>query len=284
MSSFIYIADTHIGAGAAGYKQQPAFRSRMPEIIDALSDWMRKNGPVDFVLHGGDIIDETSEESIISAVELFGRLPAPTRLCLGNHDLTSLNASEEWLRLGANFFNDGSPVFTISQDDLAVHIVPTHWCEIPYHWNIAVQDARFSEDQLEKLETELSRNSEKIQVLATHNPVFGLPVEQTGFDKPHHAPNEAFTNTVLSILERHQTIKLVLGAHNHMNMRVERGGANFATASSLTETPFEFKHILAADGKLEMRTISLAEKLGFKAEYNFDKTFVQGRSIDREII
>ena len=48
---------------------------------------MDAHGPVDFVLHGGDMIDSTREEHIDRAAEMF-RLSVPVYLCLGNHDLT----------------------------------------------------------------------------------------------------------------------------------------------------------------------------------------------------
>ena len=277
MTKFIYLADTHVGAENAGYHQQPAYRERIPEIIDALGKWISGNGGVDFILHGGDIVDSASPANIETARDLFAKLPAPTYLCMGNHDLTTRTALDDWLRLAPEFFPSGFPESAITMDDCAIHIAPCHWCDILYHWNINTQDPHFDPKQLSNLEKNLRGNDGKPQILLTHNPVFGLPPEQTGLDEPLHAPAPTFTKTIMDIIKPHPSVKMVLGAHNHMNMNLEYRGTVFVTASSLTETPFEFKQITSSENKIEMTTISLEADLPFKAEYDFSKSYIQYR-------
>ena len=281
MSSFIYLTDTHIGADPMGYCQQAPYPERMPAIVDALDRWLREHRDVDFVLHGGDLVDVTSTANIDLAAELFNRLPVPTHLCLGNHDLTEENSVEIWMERGACFFPENTPCHTIEKEGYAVHIMPSHWCDSPFYWDRKCQDVNFTKDQIDQLEANLQKNSDRIQVLLTHSPVFGLPTAQTGFDKPHHAPDEAFTSTITTIVKRHPSLKVVLGAHNHMNMRLTNAGVEFVTASSFCETPFDFKYFQVDDDGISMNTISLIGEVGFDAEYDFDKTFVQGRECDR---
>jgi hypothetical protein len=194
-----------------------------------------------------------------------------------------VTAVDAWLRGGAGFFNNDSPCFTIAKGDHAIHVLPSHWSDTPYHWDLKVQNAHFKRDQLEWLDAALKSNAGKLQILCTHNPVFGLPAEQTGFEEPHHPPAPEFADAVLAIVKRNPDLRLVLGAHNHMNMRLHYGSADFVTASSLTESPFEFKHVSIENASLKMRTVSLANQLRFKADYDYDKTFVQGRLTDRTI-
>ena len=281
MSSFIYVTDSHIGADPIGYHQQPSYVKRISEIIDVLEKWLRKHRDVDFVLHGGDLVDEMSDAIIDVATELFNRLSVPTYLCLGNHDLSEENAIAHWMDRGASFFPEGTPCYTIVEKKYALHVIPSHWCDSPYFWDRKVQNANFTTEQLEQLESNLLANADKIQVLATHNPVFGLPMTQTGFEQPHHPPDKMFTEAMTQIVKRHPSLKVVLGAHNHMNMNFSHSGVNYVTASSLTESPFDFKYFQVDDLAISMSTISLSGDVEFTVEYDFEKTFVQGRECDR---
>ena len=113
---FVYIADSHVGAGDVGYRQQPRYADRLPELAALLDAWIRQAGDIDFVLHGGDLIDVTSVDNIRAARELF-RLSVPVYLCLGNHDLTEENALDLWLAEAPAFFPDDAPVFTVRRPE-----------------------------------------------------------------------------------------------------------------------------------------------------------------------
>lgn len=131
------------------------------------------------------------------------------------------------------------------------------------------------------LETSLTHSPDRPHLLLTHGPVFGLTPQQTGFDEFYHVPNVAFTKTVCDLAERHSHLKCVMGAHNHLNMCITSGETYFVTSSALVETPFEFKLFEVSSEKISMSTVTLGNKLKSIGEYNFDKTFVQGRAIDR---
>lgn len=282
MTKFIYLSDSHCGANPPGYQQQRACHNLLPEIMGALQKYIAEE-KIDFVLHGGDLIDSTSEENIQSGARLFDALGVPVYLCLGNHDVTTPDALQQWLQLAPQFFLGGKPEFSISQEDCAIHIVPNHWGDYAYYWKV---DQRMSFDaaQLEFLETALSANTDRPHVLLTHGPVFGLPPQQTGFDEDYHTPNEEFTKTVSDIAARHPHLRCVLGAHNHLNMCVARNETYFVTTSALVETPFEIKLFEVTRDAISMSTITLGNRMNEISEYDFDKTFVQGRAIDRGFI
>ena len=61
MTKFVYIADSHVGAGETGYHQQPRYADRLPELIVLLDAWIQQNSDIDFVLHGGDMVDAVSD-------------------------------------------------------------------------------------------------------------------------------------------------------------------------------------------------------------------------------
>ncbi len=281
MTRFIYLSDTHWGTAQMGYCQQPDYAQNLPQILAALEQWIAKNGAVDFVLHGGDMIDSTSGENIQRAAELF-RLSVPVYLCLGNHDLTCANALEMWLELAPPFFADG-PNFSVETDDCLLHIAPNQWGPEPYFWN-GVQEPHFLAEQQQFLRAALERVSEKVHLFSTHSPVCGVPTTQTGFEEPYHNPPEDFAAGISELTHTRAHLACVLGAHSHINSHVERDGTHFISSSGFAETPFDFKLFEIEDGRVTMSTMNLLPQVDFVAEYDFDKTFVQGRKVDRSFV
>lgn len=281
MTRFIYIADTHLGAEPMGYRQQKAYPEKLSEIVDALNGWLATSAEVDFILHGGDMIDEATDANLQAAASLFD-LCVPVYLCLGNHDLTGCHARAQWLERAPAFFPGGSPEYTIETTSCLIHVVPNHWCAKPYCWE-GEQNPHLSSAQHDFLSTALKRESSLPNLLLTHSPVFGLPTQQTGFTDPFHAPPQPFTRELADLAATHHHLHCVLGAHNHMNMRLDHAGTEFITVSSLVETPFEFKLFEITPQTITMETLSLRPKLTFQAEYDSSKSFVQGRPGDRRL-
>lgn len=281
MTRFVFLADTHVGARPMGYQQQPGHPARLPELLNALRERIAAEGGADFVLHGGDLTDAATEENIGAAAAAFAALGVPVRLCLGNHDLTAPDAAELWRKNAPEFFAGGRPEYTILTPDIAVHVAPNHWCEQPYFWKDR-QREHFSEDQLAWLRSELRRRPDLPHTLVAHSPVFGLPPEQTGLDAPLHAPGVEFAETVFALADEFPQLRLVLGAHNHMNSRVERRGVQYVTVSSFVETPFEVKWIEVSSARLAMRTLRLGTTES-PGEYRPDHAYAQGRDQDRTL-
>lgn len=280
MTRFAYIADSHNGADPMGYQQQKGYPQLLPDILDALVDHLRSIGGVDFILHGGDMVDYTNNETIQSGAGLF-ELPFPVHLCLGNHDLTTRDAADTWVRLAPQFFGNGTPSYTIERDDCMIHVAPNHWDDDAFFWEEA-QRPHLRAEQVEFLTNALDRKPELPHVIATHNSVFGLPVEQTGMSEPFHVPPAEFTDQITGLVSRYPNVACVLGAHNHLNMCVEQDSVDYVTASSLVEAPFEFKLFELTPTEMAMSTISLADSLDVDVKYDSDKAFVQGRPVDRE--
>ena len=113
MTRFIYLADTHIGAGSGGYIQQPRYVEHMPTLMANLCAWIETDGGIDFVLHGGDMVDHVCEANVRLASELFA-LPVPVYLCLGNHDMDHPKAVDVWLDAAPEFFPTLQTHFTFA--------------------------------------------------------------------------------------------------------------------------------------------------------------------------
>lgn len=270
-----------MGANPMKYHQQAGCPEKLPEILLKLNQYIKKAGNIDFILHGGDMIDSTSDEAIVMAAKHF-EFDIPLYLCLGNHDLTEKNSLERWLELAPQYFQDKkNPNHTITMNDCIIHVFPNHWEEQPYYWG-TTQDAYLSEEQLKKLSNDLNESVNLPHLVLTHSPVFGLPTEQTGLSEPYHPASTTIKTLLTTLTAEHKNIKCVLGGHNHLNSHTEHNGVHFITASSFAETPFEFKLFDITANSMTMSTLSLADSLDFKVEYDSEKSYVQGRPIDRE--
>jgi len=279
MTRFAYVVDSHWGTDEMAYQMQRGFPTELPRILDALEKWMADGDGVDFVLHGGDMVDRSDDAVISGARDLFG-LSVPVYLCLGNHDLTDAGSADRWAKLAPDFFGEGGTDYAIETEDCVIHVAPNQWGGSPYHWQ-KEQDPHLMEGQLARLEQRLTTRADAVHIISTHSPVHGVPEAQTGNCEPFHAPPSRFTSQVGDLCGRYEQVRCVLGAHSHVNMNVEADGVFYVTASSLVEVPFEFKLFEIGSDGIAMKTVSLIDQVGFDTAYNFDRTFVQGRERDR---
>lgn len=279
MTRFVYIADTHLGATEDGYHQQPRYAERLPTLLIALGAWIQAQGDIAFVLHGGDMVDQATSTTLSAAREMF-RLSIPVYLCLGNHDLTVPDAVTLWLREAPGFFPDQRLTYSLTLPDCVIHVVPTQWCATPFFW-VEEQTPHFLAEQRAYLATALECHTDRRHLLCTHSEVLGVSPEQTGLAEPIHAPLPAFTQMIFALTRTYPQLCGVLSAHNHINTHSVQGNADLITVSALTETPFEFKVFTVTATEFTMETVNLLPVVEFKAAYNFDKTYVQGRHKDR---
>ena len=280
MTKFIFISDTHIGgAGHISYTQQKSYVDRIKTILLCLDNWIQKEGDIDFILHGGDMINDTATD-INLAHDIFD-LSVPVYLCLGNHDLTVENGFELWIKEAPEYFLNKSPNFTIHSDNLLIHVIPNQWeADKPYFWERSLIPY-YLPNQFEGMQQKLKENPDGIHFIATHTSIVGIPTGQTGLHFPFFESGHLFTKQIMEILEKAPQIRGILHGHTHINSHVKNNNVHFISASAFTESPFDFKVIEVRSSFISMKTYNLIDKVDFKTEYNFNKTFVQGRSIDR---
>jgi 3',5'-cyclic-AMP phosphodiesterase len=277
---FIYLADTHVGGSDnEGYRKQPRYLKYFQEIIECLKNYINDTGDIDFIIHGGDMVDKTTPGTIKASGDFFNQLPCPTYLVLGNHDLTELESISMWLKYAPQFFPEGKVDFRLIKDGVQLDALQCNWCEIPAYWSAGkTQTPWFTSEQFEQI-SEITPSCHT-QIIAFHSPMYGLPTEQHGGTQPSHAPAGDFSKKLSPALVN---ASLVLGAHNHMNMAIFNNNCHYVTTPGFSEMPFEFKVIEATRQKLSMQTVNLNTVVPFHGEYDFDSTYVQGRSCDRTI-
>lgn len=276
---FVFITDTHLGSDGTGFHQQPTHPQMLGEILAALDGWIAGRGDIDFVLHGGDVVDRGTATNIEQAAQAF-RLCVPVYVALGNHDLTEPDSLETWLQTAPHFF-DGQGDFTLSRQAAAIHLAVCQWGDQPYLWNKRL-DAHLLAAQQDRLLQAIANQSQRRHVLCMHSPVLGIPVEQSGQEASLHAPPEPFERWALDLACK-GPIALCLGGHSHANTCCLRDGTCFVTASSLIETPFEFKLVSIDADWLEVETVSLAPLLGQTCQIDQAKAYVLGRACDRAV-
>ena len=269
MAKFIFITDTHIGALSSGYFEQQKYPERLTGILLMLEHWIQEAGDIDFIIHGGDMVEASSDELIQTAVDTMAQLSVPVYLCLGNHDFSDQSTTDKWLHKAPDFFVGNSSTYTIQVDEYLIHVLPTQYGDAP---------CLFPE-QLEYLDTALDKYAKLPHIVVTHYPLFNVSPEQLG-EKIQTPPTPA-SIALLKRVELFRNIPLLLCGHNHVNTNIRHCATQVVTCSSLIETPFEFKVIELKHEFVSMKTISLASSMSYIGDYNFNKTFVQGREIDR---
>jgi 3',5'-cyclic AMP phosphodiesterase CpdA len=282
MARFVYLSDTHLGGTQAGFLQQPKYPEQLPALVRHLADWIVADGAIDFVLHGGDLLDATTPANLAAVRDTFA-LPVPLYLCLGNHDLTTPNALTDWLRAASVCFPDGAPCYTLRRPDCRVHVVPNHWDDLPWFWGGPQRD-HFRPEQLAFLRAALAEAPHLPHVLATHAPARPVYPEQTGLPAPIHPSSAEFQAALTQLAADHPHLRLVLSAHNHLNAHRQEQRTHYVSSPSFVETPYEFKVIEVRPGYLRVTTHSLVERVAWRPAYDFARNYVQGRVCDREFL
>ena len=276
---FIFLTDTHWGGKELeGFQMQPRYTARAAGFLTALDKVVRKEA-VELVIHGGDMTDDGTPEQIAEAALLCRKhLSAPVVLALGNHDCRARECGKLWLKYGAGFFPAGTCDTTIICDGVRIDVLSIYWGRDGHAWQPS--DGQFIRLAPEHWARLRSGEQNLPRIIAMHAQIRGAMPEKTGRDAPLLVPENNFAETGDALIKEFHPI-LILSGHNHLNLLDEIDGTMAATASSLSETPFECKIVEYSSGKLSMRTVSLADELDFKGEYWEQQRFVQATPEER---
>lgn len=283
MSRMIMLSDTHHGGGPEGYRMQASYIPRLPDLLAALGAWIAETGGAELILHGGDTVERSEPDLIAAAVALLAVLPAPVRLALGNHDMTTPDALGLWQSLAGDLLPGGRTAFAVRLADCTVHVLPTQWGVQPYYWDGGPPRATLDPADLDALEARLAAEPGRPQIVLCHAAPGGVPTAQTGRAEEGDPPPPAYRAQLLGLVERHPDLRLFLSGHSHINALGRLGTAHWLTASSFSESPFECKEITVSSSSLRVRTVAMSPRLAWRADYWWDAAYVQGRPCDRAL-
>lgn len=284
MVRFIYLTDTHIGANPIGFHQQPMYPNLVDKLFSKVQDKVDKDS-IDFIIHGGDLV-HTCDPTNIKAANQLCQFSVPTYLCLGNHDIDAPNALDVWFNYAPDLFVGNSPSYNIIDKETVIHILPNHWEHgYDYYWG-EVQDPFLASNQIDQLEQGIQEHPNKIHILVTHSPVYGMPTEQSGLSDIIHEPPLKFQESIVALTKKYPNLKVVLSGHNHLNTLKRTTNAVFLTASSFTESPFEYKIIEVTKESINVSTcqIDLSDLDDVAPKYDDTRSYVQGRKKDRNLM
>ncbi len=282
----IYLTDTHLGAGTAGFQQQPRQMDRLDEIFQALKHFIRSNG-VELVIHGGDITNAGNDTQIRQAIEQLKTLEVPVTFCLGNHDLAQADSFKIWQSVPIpNHFSPADTILTLNNDVDLILINNTWWNGSAFrmHWQEdEIPSSSLAEETMNWLTQTLEATPEKAAIIVVHAPLDALPPRLTGMPEPIHVPTADYKKKMDDLLSRFPRVKLVLTGHNHVNLAIRTTGDQFRlSTTSLVESPFEFRLIHLSGKSLTIETL-LALPTSRHIPYHADKAWVNGQPEDRKL-
>lgn len=281
MSRWVYIADTHIGAGEQGFCQAPRFHHLIPRIFRELKRWISEQGNIDGILHGGDIVDDGRRDLIGQAAELLAGFDLPVYCTLGNHDLSRPESLRSWLDLAPQLFAGEGPDYKISLPGMELAVLSTQWGGEVYYWKES-QDAGFLPRQREMLQDAFLPDAPGPRVLLTHSPACEIGAERTGLEHAIH-PVGGFRRELAEMVQEYR-FSMILGAHNHVNMHSVLSSASSLTVSALYEAPFSFRLIEMEGSSVLVETVDLWERVMPDLPRPVIPRYVLGRKTDRQLV
>lgn len=281
-----FFTDLHFGATGTGFCQQPIFAAGIPRLLERFREAVVSER-IDTILIGGDSIDHGSPEAIDRFFPWLAALPADVLLCLGNHDLGDPIAFAHWQAVVR-----GHPHIHLADAQMATPAVDlcalnTHWLnsssEAQLHWPLGTNPvAAFAPEQLTRLDTWLSRHSDRPAIVAFHAPLDPLPAALTGLPGPIHDSPTAYTDAITAILAAHPRVKLVLTGHCHATCATRHGGYTHLSLAALSEVPCQYAIIDATVNgiRVELRRLPV---LADAPAFDHAKAWVVGRDSDRAL-
>lgn len=281
---FLYLTDTHWGFGENGYCIQPRYKADPETVMKRLARWIKAEG-IDFVVHGGDIVDHGTPEEIDLAVSLCGELPVPVYLSLGNHDLMEPDSMDLWRSKATALLPEGRDCFHVDIADYAsLYVVGHHWLpDRDFYWDKEGDLLpRLSADQIDALDSFMQECNRPV-IAVTHAPLNEVPASQRGTDAPFHPPYLPYLETWNDLARRHPNLRLVLTGHNHAHSNHDHGGYVSCTTGAFSETPVQARLVTVSPQEIAVDTVSLAEPLGLPSELSPPNIWCVGPASEHRI-
>ncbi len=220
---FVHFTDVHItdrskNRGRRMLEQSGELLKNAVRRVNAVED-------LDFVIFTGDMIDIPDKNLLKKFTTAANELNAPWYWTTGNHDVgPGLNKRDFVAEM--NRFNGSSrtkPYYSFIIDDF-IFICMDGTID-----NIPTAHARFSPKELEWLDGQLEKNSDKYALIFQH-----FPVVEPFKSNDHYILN---AKEYLEVLDGHNNVIAVLSGHYHIAEINRRNGVMHVSSPALVQRP-----------------------------------------------
>jgi len=296
--TFIVFTDSHITRGSNdGIWWNTMLRSRCREILGVAVEDANALAP-DFVVHLGDLTDDSKAESFEAAAEILSGLNCPLHWVPGNHD-TYIPGSRE---LAAKLLGvPAPPMYRAVQvgDWRLIFIDSAHWIykdrsvheyfDVDRYLDVYVPDA-----EIDWLRAELDRQPNTPTLCFSHvllsvrddYPISQWPDGMPAGDNPRDlSPMLCHDETKLKpLLESYPCVKAFFCGHGHLHDCFVDNGIFHCQTGALVSYPNEIRKVKVASDRIEVEVLPLSR--GDFAEQSYvperGNRFTTGRPEDRQ--
>jgi len=259
---FLILSDSHLGGTDWGVNN-PGRSDVVAPYVDWLSKYLEQK-PVDLIIHLGDLTHNGSDLEIAEARRLFGSLPCPVRVLLGNHDVVGVDRAPAWIETWPEAFPGHRPYYAFMHRGVQFICLFTYYEERSGRanpWWVWEQNGgwpmwRIPTEQLAFLDTQLTAHSNLPALIFTHCSPFPL-YQKPGRDNP--PPLETGAAPLLSVLSSHHNVAATFAGHLHGNQIYQHNGLLMVTSAAMAEYPYTCRLVTVGADHLDIETLTLPE-------------------------
>lgn len=295
MWRFVHITDPHLASDRDGVWNNNFLCTMMPQVMDCLREDLQALNP-DFLLISGDIVSNTTRESVMRARDMVESLGFPYYPLGGNHDCYSEESRQWFLEAYAHRLPENKAWYSFTHQGIRFCALDPWWMhqdgslspsaekEAEEMQQFTLNNMRWAlpEEQTLWLEKELAAAVESSVCIASHFPMLPVPdrLQQQGFKNAGNLENG---KEIADKIATFRKVRLVLSGHVHANTIQQYEGVYHVTTSSLPEYPVEYRVIEILDDQWNITTQKLSDPSFAQRSLLPGQGFTAGLPEDREL-
>lgn len=258
---FAFVPDLHLST------QRSESWVLLNESLIVLQDTLKllEGMNLDFVVFGGDLIDNESKDykDLPLLLDLLYTYEKPYYVLFGdrearlNNDLSKEDFAHEFRRNG---FIQRGKTYWAQQPVCGVDLIGLDSSVINQ------KDGEISPNQSIWLSDQLKQNPNNMKIIALHHPL----IPDNPLNSFYSANGFKLNNTsaILDIIDRANHVDIVLSGHHHLNLITSRNNVHYVNSPSIVTYPCEFRVIEVSGSSIDIYNVSITYKQMIKKAYN----------------
>ena len=264
MWRFLHLTDSHLGQEDSEQWNNRTLHPFMPDIMRCLRSDLKLVTP-DFLLATGDLASHHGRDAIFAARDFLDFLDVPYFPLGGNTDFGSETSRRYFIEAFSGHLPVADTVYSFNHKNLHFCVIDPWW-----RWSDGTLAPCMEDDsahkwgewaippyQLRWLDDDLGSHSEWPTVIAVHYPILPIPDRLQKFNQNLRG-SLVNSELFMSLLRRHQQVKLLLTGHRHLHCILQSGYITQVTTGALIEYPIEYRDIHVYDDRIEIHTLGLS--------------------------